>query len=118
MKKNDWILIGIVLGIISVSFFLNLSFGKKERGNVVVSVKGHTFGTYSLEKNQEIQIGNTNLIKIQDGQVYMEQADCPDQTCVAHKPIYSNREVIICLPNKVSVEIHSREESKVDSISK
>ena len=35
-------------------------------------------------------------------------ADCPDQICATHPKISKNRESIICLPNKVILEIVDR----------
>ena len=55
---------------------------------------------------------------IENGKVKMKEADCPDQICVHHRAISKNRETIVCLPNKVVVEIVSSEESELDSIAK
>lgn len=46
-----------------------------------------------------------NLISVTGGTVVMEAADCADQICVHHKPIFSDRESIICLPHRLVVEI-------------
>lgn len=46
-----------------------------------------------------------NLFSITDGMVTMEAADCKDQICVRHKPIRADRESIICLPNKLVIEM-------------
>lgn len=50
--------------------------------------------------------GNSyNLLAISSSDVFMEAANCPDQICVHHIPIYGNGESIICLPHKLVVEI-------------
>ncbi len=118
MKRNDWILIGVVLGIISIGFMLNLTLSKKGEGIVVVSVSGNVLGTYLLSENQEIEIENHNVVQIENNGVYMKKANCPDQTCVKHKPISNNNESIICLPNRVSVQIVGDRESQMDAFSK
>ncbi len=46
-----------------------------------------------------------NLFSVTDGTVTMEAADCRDQICVHHKPISADRESIICLPNKLVLEM-------------
>ena len=48
----------------------------------------------------------------------MIEADCPDQLCVHQKAISKDRETIVCLPNKVVVEVKSKTESEFDSIAK
>ncbi|MFQ6827499.1 MAG: NusG domain II-containing protein [Faecalimonas sp.] len=65
-------------------------------------------GSQLTEEDAEITIGEHNRVKIQDGQVEMIWADCPDQICAAHPKISKNRESIICLPNKVILEIVDR----------
>ncbi len=46
----------------------------------------------------------------------MVKADCPDQLCVNQKPVSKNHESIICLPNRVVVEVESKEESEYDAV--
>lgn len=60
-----------------------------------------------------------NLLAVSASGVFMEAADCPDQICVHHIPIYGNRESIICLPHKLVVEITSgADEETLDGIAK
>jgi len=45
-------------------------------------------------------------VMVIDGtKVYMESADCPNQICVHHSSISHKGETIICLPNRVVIEI-------------
>ena len=111
MKKNDWILAGTVL--IAALFFLVGNCFTERRGKdaekyLRIKVDGEVFREVNLEEDAEITIGEHNRVKIQDGQVEMIWADCPDQICAAHPKISKNRESIICLPNKVILEIVDR----------
>ena len=94
-------------------------FGK-QGDSVVVTVDGSTYGTYSLAKNQEIEITiqgiHTNTLSIQDGYAKMTYGDCPDKLCVHQKRISKSNETIICLPNKVVVLVDSEKESQFDSM--
>ena len=116
MKKNDILLAIIVLIIAATGFLFYQSLGKKDTGTVVITVDGNVFGTYSLEKDREISIGDTNYLIIKDGKVDMVEADCPDQICVDHKSISKNKETIVCLPNKVVVEVVGAEEAELDAV--
>ena len=49
-----------------------------------------------------------NIIEVRDGGVYMTEADCPDKYCVSQGRISEIGQVIVCLPNKVIVEIRSK----------
>lgn len=116
MKRNDWFLIiGIVL--ISILFFvLHGISGQEGAGEVTVFVNGKMYGRYLLIEDQEIAINDTNLLRIENGTVKMEEASCPDQLCVHQKAISKNRESIICLPNQVVVEVTAAKETDYDAM--
>lgn len=105
MKKKDWILIvGILL--VALVGFLGMKLLNKGMGSyAVVTLDGKEYGRYSLEKNQEIMINDTNLLKIENGVADMIEADCPDKLCVHQKAIQKKGETLVCLPNKIVVEI-------------
>lgn len=46
----------------------------------------------------------------------MKSADCKNQHCVLHAPIRYGNEQIVCLPNKVLVEIEDNGESEIDTV--
>lgn len=116
MKKNDWILVAVILILAGIGFLIYLNFGKHSAGLVKVTVDGELFGTYSLDKNQVIEINNTNRLILKYGQADMVEANCPDQICVDHKAISKNKETIVCLPNKVIVEIVGGADTKLDAV--
>ena len=88
----------------------------KEAQEAVVTVDGEVYGTYSLAKDQTIEIQDGNRLRIQNGQAKMEWADCPDQLCVHQKAISRTGESIICLPNQVVVSVQGSKEGKLDGI--
>lgn len=117
IKKNDLILAGIILILaLAAVFFITLT--KKEGGEVVVTVEGEVYKTLPLDKDTTLSIedesGHYNVLEIKDGEVKMREANCPDKICVKHRAIHYNRESIICLPNKVTVEIRGGKENDID----
>ena len=117
IKKNDRILIIVILIISLMTFLIYTFIGEKDAGFVTIKVNGEIQGTYSLSENQEIEInGGTNLLQIQDGKADMVEADCPDKLCVKQKAISKNMENIICHPNEVIVEVESNEDSEYDAV--
>lgn len=116
MKRNDlFLLMGVLL--ISALGFLGFSIASKNTSaKVVVTVDGEEFGIYSLEEEQEIQINDTNRLVIRNGKADMVSADCPDQICVDQRAISRDLETLICLPNKVIVQITDGEQAEVDSV--
>lgn len=117
IKRNDLILAGTVL-VIALAAVLFITLTRKEGAEVVVTVDGEAYKTLPLDEDTTLAVGgkqgNYNVVEIKDGEVRMTEADCRDQICVNHKAIHYNNESIVCLPHKVTVEIHGGEESNVD----
>lgn len=108
MKKRDFILIGAVLVLAFLCWVVPRAagiFAGEDASRVRITVGGEEYGTYSLSEDQIIEINDTNVCEIKDGEVNMIQADCPDQLCIHQEPIYIQGETIVCLPNRVVVEI-------------
>ena len=49
--------------------------------------------------------GLTNTVVAENGQIWVEEADCPDQICVNKGKISTSAVPIICLPNQMIIEI-------------
>jgi hypothetical protein len=119
IKKNDLILIGIVIMLgIAIIIFMNAT--KSEGSKVVITIDGIVYDTLELEENTSYTIkgenGEWNTLEIKDGYANMLDASCPDKLCVSQKDIHFNHETIVCLPNKVVLEVVDGEESNVDMI--
>lgn len=120
--RNDLIFIAVlavlVLGIAGIFYLRQGGQGAE----VTVTVDGEVYGTYSLSEVQEVPIlidGVTaNLLVIAEGKADMTEADCPDKLCVHQRAISKTNETIVCLPNKVVVQVVGSEESGFDSIAK
>ena len=106
----DIILVSSLLAVsLSVLIFMTLT---RETGAVArVSVNGVTVAEYPLSINGKYTLnGGTNVLVIEDGYAYLVYSDCPDKTCVMGNGIHGNKisyngERIVCLPNKVMIEI-------------
>lgn len=117
LKKKDWLLIVIIICVAGLAFFLHEKIGGRGANCVTVKVDGTIQGVYSLAEDQEIEInGGSNILVIKNQEANMKEADCPDQLCVHQKPASKNHESIICLPNKVVVEVDSSENSEFDAV--
>ncbi len=85
----------------------------------VITVDGQHYGTYSLLENQTIEIQQNhhlNKITIKDGTVQMTYSDCHNQVCVKDGKVSMANQSIVCLPNKVMVEIIGGE-GELDAVS-
>ncbi|MCP1101114.1 hypothetical protein M2454_000497 [Aequitasia blattaphilus] len=118
-NRYDVYVIFLSLLICGVFFMVIMNIQKKEADKVVIKVDGEVQGVYNLEEEQKIEInGGKNILQIKDKKAKMISGDCPDQICVQHKEIGKNRESIICLPNKIVVEIQGKDEGELDAITR
>lgn len=116
MKKKDIVLIFIILVFALAIWLVYGVFFCIPGGRLLIWVDNQEYAAYDLSEDQTVTIGDTNVCRIEDGVVTMIQADCPDQICVHSRGISQNGQTIICLPNKVVLEIAEADESPVDTI--
>lgn len=117
--RNDLILIAVLLLVVAGAALI-LFLSRTPGDTVVVTVDGQLWGEYSLSEDRTVEIKNGdgyNLLVIEGGKAYVRQASCPDGICSSHRPISHNGESIICLPNKVVIEIRSSGSDQPDIIS-
>ena len=110
IKKADIVLFILILAAgLAVSWWSLTS--NTAGAKAIVTVDGQLYGTYSLAEDQEIQVvqkdGHTNYITIKDGTVSMTYSTCKNQVCVNTGTISETKDSIVCLPNKVMIEIQS-----------
>lgn len=118
MKKNDMILVAIILCLAAAFTGYHFLTGKSDHADVVITVDGEAYGRYDLSADQTIEIDGTNTLVISGGKADMKDASCRDKLCVHQKAISRDGESIICLPNKVVVTIEGGEESDLDGVAK
>ena len=117
LKKKDVILAAMILCVAFAAILLNHFLSDAGSGKVIVKVDGEITGTYALNEDRVVEInGGTNTLEIRHGEAKMTEADCPDQLCVYHRAISENGKSIICLPNRVFVEIQSNANSEIDAV--
>lgn len=123
MKKKD-ILLGVGILIVALILFLIMKItGSADGSQIRIMVDGVEYGVYSLDENQEIDVqleSGINRVCVYSGEVYMEEADCPDGYCINQGKISKVGQTIVCLPHKVVIEVIdaavSQEEDAVDTV--
>jgi hypothetical protein len=74
-------------------------------------VDGQEVGNYQLTENGTYELnGGTNILRIENGEAYLTDANCPDKLCVHQGRISKTNQVITCLPNKLTVTVYGAEE--------
>lgn len=119
-RKSDFVLI-IAIVLVAALLWVVLRFTSREGSYVKVTIDGQIYGEYPLNDELEIRIGDDgsyNLLIIQNGEAYVSEASCPDKLCVHQGRIHYNGQSIVCLPNKVVVEVIGGEQSEYDAVAR
>lgn len=112
LTKGDKVLI-IVLIIFSLLFAYYMATVNKnlEKKYVSIQINGEEINTIEFSKDiigetyvLETEFG-INVLKFGDGEVKIIEASCPDQLCVKQGKIGQVGQLIVCLPNRLVVEI-------------
>lgn len=119
MTKGDKILIGVVviLTLLSIGFIKKQAFSSE---NKFISIQIDGIEVKRIIYDKKI-IGKTipieseygfNLIEIGDERVRVIEADCPDKIDIKQGYISRIGETIICLPNRMIIEIKGTEKGE------
>lgn len=114
----------IILAVILIVAGLAVTYAFSTSGStgemVCITVSGEEYASYSLSENRTVTVktdDHINKITIKDGLVSMTFSDCTNQDCVKQGKITKTSQSIVCLPNKVVVEIRGGT-SQYDAISR
>lgn len=111
--KKDCIFIAAVLFAAVISALAAAKFQSVRGQSVRITIDGEIYGEYSLAENSVVTIEGThgyNKVIIENGEAYMDDADCPDKYCMEYKPVSKGNETIICLPHRLVVEVVGKKE--------
>ena len=118
-QRHDLILIAALL-LITAAAALGMLLFRTAGDCVTVTVDRQLWGSYSLHEDRVVEIvsdSGSNLLVIEGGAAYVREASCPDGICSSHRPIRHDGESIICLPNRVVIEVHTGDSRQPDIIS-
>jgi hypothetical protein len=125
MKKFDIIIIVVVIvtSLIGAGAYTLAHRGKYDKKYAEVYVQGKLYETVPLDSKTDkktftvkTDLGS-NLVSVGDGGVKIIDADCPDKVCIKDGFKDKPGETLVCLPNKVIVEIKGEKEQQVDELS-
>lgn len=124
MKKNDVLLLVVyVILTVAMSAYVIQDKINASADQIQVYSDGEVIKTIPWPgDNQTFEVSNQLghiTVKIENGVVSVVDADCRDQICVHTKPIDTGGEMIVCLPNKMYVEIKkkAKDDSQLDALS-
>jgi len=111
MKRGDYkiiiIIFALVLGAYGYVFYKGMSTDDKI---LTITQDQEVLYEFKIDDSYRnvIKIENDaqyNNIYIQDGEVWIEEANCLNQVCVKHSHVSKIGEMIVCIPHKLILEI-------------
>jgi len=96
---------------------LGLNWQLSEIPEAVVYHEGKLLEHLSLDKDREIVLLEGKMIlEIKDERVRVKKSDCPRQICVSRGWIKRPGQVIVCVPNKILIEIKKPAAPLLDAV--
>ena len=122
IKTRIWAAVFVILLLLcgTVWFFMNRGTGESRmtaeiyRNNVLVRTVdlGAVTEPYLFTIDGEI---GTNVIAVEPGRIRVQEADCPDQVCVNQGWQADGVLPIVCLPNKLVIQLTPSEGTSADN---
>lgn len=121
MSRKNLLIVAAVLVLAAVLFALSgLTRSTAEEDMIVITVDGAEYARVPLSKPGRVTIrqenGAENVVVVSDHGAVMEHSTCDNQLCVQmgevtrdNWELRPNGAFIICLPNRVSVELVVKE---------
>ena len=107
MKQRNWIWVVIFAAIFAGCLALWL-LPRGGGETVLVYQDGQLLRTLDLRQDTVFTVegpAGENTVTVTGGEVFVSQADCPDQVCVEMGLLTRAGETAVCLPQRVSVRI-------------
>ncbi len=110
IKKSDIILAAALILVCTLLTFVSVSVPEDPGSSavVVVTKDGELFESCGLFEEKIIDTGS-NRIVVENGEVYMASSDCKNRICVRQGRISRPGQSIICIPNRIVIEIKGGE---------
>lgn len=111
IKRSDIIIIACVIVAAIIAFpIISHSDGRLEAS---VTVNGETVCTIDLSSREKLEFRTDTapslLIKAENGEVWIEKAECKDKLCVACGRLSRKGDTAVCLPAKTVICIGNSE---------
>ena len=109
MKKRDLIIIAALLVCAAALYLISQVSLGAEASTIVVTLDGKEVlrRPLAMEDTYEIaqEDGSLNIIAVEDGAVFMQEANCRDGLCIRQGKMRNGAKTIVCLPHKIVVQL-------------
>jgi len=122
VTKSEILLIALIVLFSIVAILWNWSRDSKSSNHasiVAVHQGGKVLEKVGVEEDKIIVLPNGEMkIEVKESRVRVSWSDCPRQLCVKTGWIKTAGEVIVCVPNKVLIEIEATGFPALDAVAR
>ncbi len=123
LTKSDKLIIVFILLLSVLSYAVTvLSISAERPESVVITVDGRLYAHYNLAEitnPQTVEIDTEfglNILHLTSDGAEMLDADCKDKFDVKCGKITKVGQIIVCVPNRVSVKLTGKADEKIDKV--
>ena len=108
-RRRDVVVIAAALLAALLLYLVSVLMPSSAATTVVVTVGGEEALRRPLSVNAEYAVpqkdGDVNVIRVENGEVYMKEANCRDGLCLRQSRLRNQAGTIVCLPHEVVVKL-------------
>lgn len=109
-RRRNNVIAGVAIVAVAVAVLVGFSIygaSAESASAVVVDGDGNEY-VLPLDEDTTLEVTTslgTNVIVVEDGCVWVEEADCPNHDCMEQGKVSSAGQQIICLPHELTVTV-------------
>lgn len=112
--KREFLLIAGILAVVFVFYLFKRTHFHAPAAQVEVSIVDNNstkqiIRTFSLSETISYTIetadGGINELHIENGKVWISDANCPNHDCVKKGKISQNGEMLVCIPHRLTIAV-------------
>ena len=107
-KHNNDILLVAALFVLALGAWVFMLCARQDGGEAVVTVNGEEISRLPLSRDTVLVVGGgerVNTVVVENGEVFVSEASCPDHVCVRQGPARYDGQTIVCLPNRLVITV-------------
>ena len=120
MKKRDLLIAAVLLAFALALLALNFLSAGEPGKSFTVTLDGREVLRATLSRDGEYPIrqpdGAVNVITVENGQVYVREANCRDGLCMRQGRTKTAAKTLVCLPHKLVVKVIKDETCEPDDL--
>ena len=120
MKKRDLLIAAVLLAFALAVMALNFLSAGEPGKSFTVTLDGREVLRATLSRDGEYPIrqpdGAVNVITVENGQVYVREANCRDGLCMRQGRTKTAAKTLVCLPHKLVVTVIKDETGVPDDL--